>query len=305
MSEEQSVTETEQQTVQSQEVNTQEQSAAVEEPYEPVEVTIKSLLKAGAHFGHKKDKWNPAMMPFIFGERNGVHIINLDITLDAWQKARKFLVDIASQGGSALFVGTKQQARKAIERAATRSDNYYVSNRWLGGTLSNFQTVKNSIRRMEQHEDLLRKAEDKDSEVRLAKKEKLQISRQIDRLENNIGGIRNMKKLPDVLLVIDINKEAIAINEARKLHIPVIALVDTNVNPKPVSFPIPSNDDASRTIELFVNAMADAVIEGRNAYQARIDANTFKKGQEAESAKVATSEEEKAEGSSQSAPASA
>lgn len=258
-----------------------DQSPAIDnenKEYQPVEVNIKNLLKAGAHFGHKKEKWNPKMLPFIFGERNGVHIINLDLTLEAWQKARKYLHDIAARGGNALFVGTKQQARKPIEQAAARSGSYFMSSRWLGGTLSNFQTVKNSIKRMEQLEEMLRKADDPDSDVRLAKKEKLAITRQIERLDTNIGGIRGMKKLPDVLLVFDINKEAIAISEARKLHIPVIALVDSNVDPKPVTLAIPSNDDAARTIELFAEGMSDAILEGKKAYQ-RVDRSAFKKDQ--------------------------
>lgn len=234
-----------------------------------VQVTVSALLEAGAHFGHQADKWNPKMLPFLFGERNGVHIINLDVTQRKFDIARKFVVDRASLGGSILFVGTKLQARTIIEREAKRCGAFFVSSRWLGGTLTNYQTIKNSLDRMKKLEELLTAAEVPDTKVRLAKKEKLTISRELQKLDANIGGIRAMKKLPDVIFVVDICKEDLVINEARRLHIPVIALVDSNANPEVVDFAIPSNDDASRTIELFTAAFADAVIEGTEAYKAR------------------------------------
>ncbi len=238
--------------------------------YVPVEVSIRTLLEAGAHFGHKTERWNPKMLPYIFTEKNRVHIINLDLTIQAWNKARKFIVDLTSRGGSVLFVGTKQQCRASIERAAKRSGSYYVNNRWLGGTLSNFETIKHSLKRMRKLEELLEQAAKDDSKVKLAKKEKLQISRQLEKLEANLGGIRDLRKHPSVMFVLDINKEDIAVAEARKLHIPVVALVDTNTDPSKVTFPIPSNDDANRTIDLFVNAVADAVLEGRLAFESRV-----------------------------------
>ncbi|RMG45548.1 MAG: 30S ribosomal protein S2 [Candidatus Dadabacteria bacterium] len=242
---------------------------ASSEEYEhvPVPVTIKALLEAGAHYGHQTDKWNPKMLPYIFCERNGLHIINLDLTLKAWERARKYIVDITSRGGNLLFVGTKNQARKIIEQQATRCGAFYVTSRWLGGTLSNFQTIKNSIDRMRKMEDLLRKAADPESDVKLNKKEQISIKRKLEKLENSIGGIRYMKKVPELIFIVDINKESIAVAEARRLRIPVVALVDTNCDPSSIDFPIPSNDDATRTIQLFAAAVADAVLEGRQVFE--------------------------------------
>lgn len=234
-----------------------------------IQVTVKSLLDAGAHFGHQADKWNPKMLPFLFGERNGVHIINLDSTIRKFEIARKFIFDRVSLGGTILFVGTKLQARTIVEREAKRCGAFYVSSRWLGGTLTNFQTIKNSIDRIRKLEDLLAATEVADSKVKINKKEKLTITRELDKLNANIGGIRTMKKIPDVIFVIDICKEDLVVAEAKRLHIPVIALIDSNANPEVVDFPIPSNDDATRTLELFTAAFADAVIEGNESYKAR------------------------------------
>jgi small subunit ribosomal protein S2 len=233
-----------------------------------VQVNVKSLMDAGAHFGHQTERWNPRMMPYIYGERNNVHIINLDLTLKCWDKARKFIVDRVSRGGEILFVGTKQQAREIVAEEARRCGAFFVNTRWLGGTLSNFQTIKNSIDRMRKMETLLAQAEDENSDVKLNKKEKLNISRQVGKLEANLGGIRGMKRQPDLIFVIDVNKEWISVAEARRLHIPVVAIIDTNVDPKPVDFPIPSNDDATRAIKLIAAAVADAVLEGKQAYDA-------------------------------------
>jgi small subunit ribosomal protein S2 len=259
-------------------MTTEQNIPATNGAYEPVEISIKSLLQAGAHFGHKTDRWNPKMAPFIFTEKNRVHVLNLDITMELWQQARDFIVNSIGNGGTGLFVGTKLQARQLISESATRCDSFYVCNRWLGGTLSNFQTVKNSIKKMEQLEALLNKANEADSKVRLGKKEKLDISRQIERLERNIGGIRKMKKQPSFMFIIDINKEDIALAEARKLGIPIVALVDTNVDPTKVDFPIPSNDDATRTIALFTNAIADAILEGQERAKTRVIAQAETKG---------------------------
>lgn len=236
---------------------------------DPVSVNLRTLLEAGAHYGHQCQRWNPKMTRYIYGERNNVHIINLDQTLQLWERARKYVLDIASQGGSVLFVGTKNQAREVVRQEAERCKAYSVTTRWLGGTLSNFETIKRSIDRMKKLEELLEKARAQDSEIKLNKKEQLGITRELEKLNANLGGIRNMRKHPDLIFVVDINKESIAVAEARKLRIPVIALVDTNTDPQVVDFPIPSNDDAFRVISLFCAAIADAVIEGHQSYEAR------------------------------------
>jgi small subunit ribosomal protein S2 len=240
------------------------------EPGTPV--SIKNLIDAGAHYGHQTQRWNPKMLPNIYGARNGVHIINLDITMKRWEIARKYIVDRVSLGGNVLFVGTKQQAKDIVKEEATRCGAFFVSSRWLGGCLSNFQTIKNSIDRMRKLEGLLAEAAVENSKVKLTKKERLDISRQLEKLEANLGGIRNMKKTPDVIFIIDVVKESIAIAEANRLHIPVIGLVDTNADPAAVAFPIPSNDDAARTIRLFCSAVADAIIEGRAIQASRTPA---------------------------------
>ena len=243
-----------------------------------VSVNIKSLIEAGAHFGHQTTKWNPKMLPYIYGERNGVHIINLDISVKAWEKAKKYIYDTIASGGNILFVGTKQQAREVVKSEALRSDSFFVTSRWLGGTLSNFETIKRSIERMRKLEDLLLKADDENSDIELNKKEKLMIRRQLEKLEANLGGIRNMRKTPEIIFVIDVNKEDIAVAEARRLHIPVVALVDTNSDPDMITYAIPSNDDASRTIRLFVTAIADTVIQARAAYKARVPSSESREG---------------------------
>ena len=235
----------------------------------PAQVTVRSLLDAGAHFGHQTQRWNPKMLQYIYTERSDIHIINLDITLKLWQRARKYIVDTLSRGGNILLVATKPQAREIVAREAQRCGAFHVTTRWLGGTLTNFDTIKNSIERMKKMEDYLSRADAPDSQIKLKKKEKLMISRQLDKLEKALGGIRDMRRRPDLIFVVDINKEAIAVAEARRLHVPVAALVDTNVDPTLVQFPIPSNDDAARTIQLFAAAVADAVAEGRSEFEAR------------------------------------
>jgi len=248
--------------------NTATATPAAIEPGTPV--TIRSLMDAGAHYGHQTQRWNPKMLPYIYGARNCVHIINLDLTLKKWEVARKYIVDRVALGGNVLFVATKQQAKDIVKEEATRCGAFYIASRWLGGCLSNFQTMKNSIERMRKLENLLNEAAQEGSKVKLNKKERLDISRQLEKLEANLGGIRNMKKVPDVIFLVDVVKESIAIAEANRLHIPVVALVDTNADPAAVAFPIPSNDDAARAIRLFSSAVADAIIEGRAIYQARI-----------------------------------
>ncbi len=228
-----------------------------------VSITLESLLEAGAHFGHQTEKWNPKMLPYIFGERNGIHILNLDITLKLWEQTRRFIINTVAKGGNGLFVGTKQQAREIIKAEAERSSSFFVNSRWLGGTLSNFQTIKNSIDRLKRYEEFLAKAEDPSSKIKIAKKEKLSMSREVDKLQASLGGIRDMRSLPEFLFVVDIIKEHIAVAEARRLQIPVIALVDSNVDPTLIDYPIPSNDDAIRTLRLLTAGIADAVIEGK------------------------------------------
>ncbi|MCB0339421.1 MAG: 30S ribosomal protein S2 [Bdellovibrionales bacterium] len=236
---------------------------------DPVRVNLKTLMESGIHFGHQTERWCPKMMPYIYGARNNVHVINLDYTMELWEKARKAIVEIAQRGGTCLFVGTKKQTRSVIETAALECDSYYVTSRWLGGALTNFETIKKSIDRMEKLESLLEKANMEVPEIRLNKKERLMIQRDLEKLEANLGGIRDMKKVPDLLFVVDIGKESIAIAEARSLHIPVVGLVDTNVDPKFINYPIPANDDSVKGVKLFASAVADAVNEGHRAYASR------------------------------------
>ena len=235
----------------------------------PVTVSVKTLLEAGAHYGHQSDKWNPKMLPFLYGEKNKVHIINLDQTMARWEKARKAIVDVCALGGNILFVGTKLQAREVIIQQANRCGASYVTTRWLGGTLSNFQTLKKSIERMRKMEDLLAKANEEGSTIKLTKKERLFMAKQITKLDANLGGLRNLKKPPEIVFIVDTTKESIAVAESRRLHIPVVAVVDSNANPQVITHPIPANDDATKTIALFSAAVADAVLEGRKIYETR------------------------------------
>ena len=228
------------------------------------EVSMKQLLEAGVHFGHQTSRWNPKMKPYIFGARNGIYIIDLQRTVKLFEAAYAFVRGLAGNGGSLLFVGTKKQAQDAIREEAERCSMYYVNNRWLGGTLTNFQTIKQSIDRLKKCEETL---EDPAMAEALTKKEMLGVSRERDKLLTSLGGIKAMRKLPDALFVIDPKKEEIAVREANKLHIPVVAVVDTNCDPDVVDYKIPGNDDAIRAIRLFCAAMADAVIEGKTQYE--------------------------------------
>ena len=297
-------------------------------------ITLQEMLEAGVHFGHQTARWNPQMSQYIFGERNGIHIIDLQKTLPLYDRAQKFVRTEASRGGNVLFVATKKQAQDMVIEAAEKCGMFHMTHRWLGGTLTNFSTVKKSIKRLQELEPMIlpilaqKKAaaflsEDNDfiSEYNIAdlqkvlarisgaelsdteyrklvelanaslengidrdainailepkvararqtttlnKKELLKLSREFDKLNNNLGGIKDMKELPKVLFVVDINKEHIAVAEAKRLGIPVIAIVDTNTNPKDIDFPVPGNDDAIRAIQLFANGIAEAVIEGQN-----------------------------------------
>lgn len=230
------------------------------------EVTMKQLLEAGVHFGHQTSRWNPKMKPYIFGARNGIYIIDLQQTVKLLQDAYNFIRDLSANGGSLLMVGTKKQAQDAIQEEAQRCAMYYVHNRWLGGTLTNFQTIKQSVDRLRKLEEMLEDTKIVDA---LKKRELLELSREKDRLVHTLGGIKTMRKLPDAVFVIDTIKEEIAVKEANKLGIPVVAVVDTNCDPDMIDYRIPGNDDAIRAIRLFCAAMADAVIEGRSLYEER------------------------------------
>lgn len=222
-------------------------------------VSMKALLESGVHFGHRTHKWHPAMKPYIFTERNGIHIIDLQKTSKAIEQAYNLVRDIVAEGGALLFVGTKRQAQETIQEEATRCGMPYVTARWLGGMLTNWRTIRQRINELERMERM----RDKGEFENITKKEALIISRKIERLEMLLGGIRTMGKLPDAIFVVDVRREATAIHEANLLNIPVVALVDTNCDPANVDFVIPSNDDAIRAIKLLVAKMADAVIEGK------------------------------------------
>ncbi len=222
-----------------------------------VEVTMKELLEAGVHFGHQTRRWNPKMKPYIFGKRNGIYIIDLQKTVKLFDQVVEFVRSLANDGKRILFVGTKRQAQEAIAEEARRCGEFYVTNRWLGGTLTNFVTLRTSIQRLKEIEARLG-----DENSPLTKKEKLRLDRERDKMVKNLDGIRDMEGLPDALFVVDPKKEDIAISEANKLGIPVIAIVDTNCDPELIDYIIPGNDDAIRAIRLFASRVADAYIEG-------------------------------------------
>ena len=223
------------------------------------QITMKELLESGVHFGHQTRRWNPKMKEYIFGERNGIHIIDLQKTVKMFKEAARFVSDVAAEDKSILFVGTKRQAQEAIAEEAKRCEMYYVNSRWLGGLLTNWATVQKSIARLKELERL---ANEEGYEGR-SKKEVSRLERERRHLDQNLAGIKDIPGIPDVMFVIDSNKEYIAVHEARKLQIPVVAVVDTNSDPDTVDYVIPGNDDALRAIRLFTNKMADAVIEGR------------------------------------------
>ena len=224
-------------------------------------VSMRDMLQAGVHFGHQARYWNPKMKPFIFGARNKVHIINLEQTVHMFNDALSFIGKTASNKGKILFVGTKRAASEAVKEAALRSDQFYVNHRWLGGMLTNWKTVRQSIKRLK---DLETMSQDGTFE-KLSKKEVLMLTRQMEKLDKSLGGIKDMGGLPDAIFVIDADHEHIAIREANNLGIPVVSIVDTNSNPDGVDFIVPGNDDAIRAIQLYTGAMADAVVEGRES----------------------------------------
>jgi small subunit ribosomal protein S2 len=221
---------------------------------------MKELLEAGIHFGHQKNRWNPKMEPYLFGERNGIHIIDLQQTFPLINTALKVLRDVGANGGRVLFVGTKRQAQSILAETAISSGQYYMNHRWLGGTLTNWKTISKSIVRLKSYDDILKK-----EDTGLTKKELVGIEKQRTKLEASLGGIKDMGGLPDALFVIDTNKEHIAITEANTLKIPVIAILDSNSNPDGVDFPIPGNDDATRSIALYCKLASEAILDGLQA----------------------------------------
>jgi small subunit ribosomal protein S2 len=232
-----------------------------------VEVQIKDLLEAGVHFGHQTRRWNPKMKPYIFKEQNGIYIIDLRQTLDTLQKAYDTVVQLASEGKTVLFVGTKRQAKDSVREDAMRCDMHYINERWLGGTLTNYKTIKLSLDRLDDME-----AMEKDGRIeQLSKKERLVLEKDKQKLLKILSGIRGMKGVPSCLIVFDTKKEEIAIKEARKLGIPLIGLIDTNSDPDDLDFAIPANDDAIRSIKLFTKTFSDAIIEGRSRYMKNKD----------------------------------
>lgn len=223
-------------------------------------VDMRALLEAGVHFGHQTHRWNPKMAPFIYGDRNGVHIIDLSKTVPAMTRALKAIIDVVSGGGRVLFVGTKRQASSHIADAAKRCGQYYVNHRWLGGMMTNWQTISQSIKRLKALTEQLSQ-----EETGLTKKELLELTRQRDKLELSLGGIQDMGGLPDMIFVSDVNRDEIAIKEANRLNIPVIGVLDTNSDPEGIAYPIPGNDDATRAIRLYCDLIAEAVLSGIQA----------------------------------------
>ena len=222
-------------------------------------VTMRQMLEAGVHFGHQTRKWNPKMKRFIFGERNGIYIIDLDQTLQRVEAAYNFIRDLSAKGGTVLFIGTKKQAQDPVREYANKSGQPYINERWLGGMLTNFETIGKRVAKMQEYERMRTTGEFE----AMPKKEALLLSRELEKLQRNLGGIRGMAKRPDAVFILDTKKEHIAVTEANKLHIPVIAVVDTNVDPDVIQYPIPGNDDAIRANALMCHVVAEAVLEGR------------------------------------------
>ncbi len=226
-------------------------------------ISMKQLLEAGVHFGHQTRRWNPKMKPYIFTERNGIYIIDLQMTVKKIDEAYMFLRDLAAEGKTVLFVGTKTQAQESIEQEAKRCEMFYVNQRWLGGMLTNFKTIQTRIARLKKIESM----EDNGDFDLLPKKEVIGLKAEQEKLEKNLGGIKEMKKLPAALFVVDPRKEHIAVAEARTLGIPIVAIIDTNCDPDEVDYPIPGNDDAIRAVKLIAGKMADAILEGKQGEQ--------------------------------------
>ncbi|MEE8475783.1 MAG: 30S ribosomal protein S2 [Myxococcota bacterium] len=235
--------------------------------FETEALTIRTLLEAGVHFGHQTRRWNPRMKSFLFGARNGIHIIDLDQTLPRFQAALDFVREAVAQGGKVLFVGTKRQAQDPIRIESERAGQFYVNNRWLGGMLTNFKTVKKSIERFK---ELLVLVDDEEKVGELSKKDRARIGRWIDKYRKSLNGIKELNRLPDVVFVIDVRREAIAVSEAKRLGIPIIAVVDSNCDPFDISHVVPGNDDSIRAIQLYCSRIADACIEGAALHNDRV-----------------------------------
>jgi small subunit ribosomal protein S2 len=231
-------------------------------------ISMKQLLEAGVHFGHQTRRWNPKMKKYIFTERNGIYIIDLQKTVKKVEEAYNWVKELAANGGTVLFVGTKKQAQDSVKEEAERSGMYYVNQRWLGGTLTNFETIQKRIGRLK---DIERMAEDGTFEV-LPKKEVVQLKKEQERLEKFLGGIKDMKQLPDALFIIDPRKERIAVAEAKKLNIPIVGIVDTNCDPDEIDVVIPANDDAIRAVKLLTGKMADAILEAKQGEEVAVEA---------------------------------
>jgi len=245
-------------------------------------ITMKQLLEAGVHFGHQTRRWNPKMKKYIFGARNGIYIVDLQKTVRMFDVAFNMIVNTVAEGKSVLFVGTKKQARDSIYEEANRCEMFYVQNRWLGGMLTNFQTIKKGIDRL--NELTTMKADG--SINRFPKKEILKLEKEQEKLDKNLGGIRTMTTLPGAILIVDTNRESIAVSEARRLNIPTVALVDTNCDPDAIDYVVPGNDDAIRAIRLIASRIADACIEGRKRFEERIQAESDKEALAEEEAKT-------------------
>ena len=264
-------------------------------------VSMRQLLEAGVHFGHQTRRWNPKMKQFIFGERNGIHIINLDQTLERVEAAYLFVREIVANGGTVLFVGTKKQAQDPVRTYSEKCGMHYVNERWLGGMLTNFETISKRVGKMQEYERMRASG---DFEA-MPKKEALLLSRELEKLQKNLSGIANLARRPDAIFVLDTMKEHIAVTEANKLGIPVIAVVDTNVDPDVVQYPIPGNDDAIRANDLMASIIAEAVIEGRAIAQKRIPASAVAAPAERTPEQVAAFEAQQAEARRQAAEAQA
>lgn len=259
-------------------------------------ISMKQLLEAGVHFGHQTRRWNPKMKKYIFTERNGIYIIDLQKTVKKIDEAYNYVRELAANGGTVLFVGTKKQAQDSVKEEATRSGMFYVNQRWLGGTLTNFQTIQKRIQRLKEIEKM---EEDGTFDV-LPKKEVGILLKEKERLEKFLGGIKEMKKLPDALFVIDPRKERIAIAEAHKLNIPIIGIVDTNCDPDEIDYVIPANDDAIRAVKLLTSKIADAILEGKQGEEtAEVEAPVEEKVEETTEAEVQTEAKTEAEASTQ------
>jgi len=235
-------------------------------------VSMKELLEAGVHFGHQTKRWNPKMKTYIFGARNGIYIIDLQKTVKMFKTAYDFMVETAAAGKSVLFVGTKKQAKEAIYEEANRCEMFYVHNRWLGGMMTNFQTIRKSIERL----NYLNTIHNDGSINLFPKKERLKLAKEREKLDSNLGGIRSMERIPGAIFVIDPKNEAIAVHEGRRLKIPIVAVVDTNCDPDEIDYPIPGNDDAIRAIRLLTSRMADACLEGKQKWAERMQADSDK-----------------------------